>query len=132
MNSARGRNDVEMDGFGYVMINEADCRTSVDESVEGGILDTDEETIGDDGLVQRGRGARQHSVIGCCCTLPIPSVVSGNRRVPRDRRSTCLDLLPLEPLLSRLRLGVRFPLTLVWAVRFVVSHFTTTIALNLR
>ena len=57
VNSARGRNDVEMYGLGYVMIDEADCRTSVDESVEDVIMDTKEETIRNDRSVKDGRGA---------------------------------------------------------------------------
>ena len=64
MNSATGRNDVEMYGFGYVMIDETDCRTSVDESVEDVIMDTKEETIRNDRSVKDGRGARQYCVIG--------------------------------------------------------------------
>ena len=66
MDSTRGRNDVEVDGSGYVMIDEADCRTSVNKSVEDVIMamDTKEKTIGDDGGVKDGRGARQHCVIG--------------------------------------------------------------------
>jgi len=40
VNGARGRNDVEMYGFGDVMIDEADCRTSVDESREDVVVNT--------------------------------------------------------------------------------------------
>ena len=64
MNSAGGWNDVEMHGFGYVMIDEADCRTSVDKSVEDVIMNTKEETIRNDWSVKDGRGARQYRVIG--------------------------------------------------------------------
>ena len=53
-----------MYGSGYVMIDEADCRTSVDESVEDVIMDAKKKTIRNDRGVKVGRGARQYCVIG--------------------------------------------------------------------
>ena len=53
-----------MDGFGYVMVKEADCRTCVNESVEDVIMNTKEETLRNDRSVKDGRGARQYCVIG--------------------------------------------------------------------
>ena len=53
-----------MHGFGYVMIDEADCRTSVDKSVEDVIVNTKEETIRNDRSVKDGRRARQYCVVG--------------------------------------------------------------------
>jgi hypothetical protein len=53
-----------MDGFCYVMVDEADCGTSVDESVEDVIVNAKEKTIKNDRSVKDGRGARQYCVIG--------------------------------------------------------------------
>jgi hypothetical protein len=64
VNSARRWNDVKMDGFCYVMVDEADCGTSVDESVEDVIVNAKEKTIRNDRSVKDGRGARQYCVIG--------------------------------------------------------------------
>ena len=46
------------------MIDKADCRTSVDKSVEDIIMNTKEETIRNDRSVKDRRGARQYCVIG--------------------------------------------------------------------